>query len=97
MHWTPRDKIILRRALREMKKAADTALVSGFLHPDNGSKVTPSETLRSVAHLFASIWGVDINPPASGAADPLPNPHKQPREGYRLRVKRRADAEQADK
>jgi hypothetical protein len=85
------EKVIVRRVLREMHKAADTGLVSGFLHPDNGSKVTPSETLRSVAHLFASVWGIDI----SGiAVEPPVNPHREPRITPRLREKRNVKADQ---
>lgn len=93
--WSPKDKIVLRRALRHMKASADTALVSGFVHPDNGTPCRPSETLRSIAHLFASVWGVDIN--SVPETEVVPNRHLQPRRFLKRKGQRDAKASQSER
>lgn len=86
MRFNAREKVAIRRALLEIKKAANTSLASGFAHPETVPGCTPSQTLDSIAHYFASIWGIDLSPAGDG---PAPNPHTQPRVGFRMREKLR--------
>lgn len=86
MRWNAKEKVLVRRVLLEMKKAANTVTASGFAHPETVPGCTPSQTLESVTHLFASIWGIDLS--AAGEVED-PNPHREPRLGFRLREKLR--------
>ena len=91
MRFNAREKVTVRRALLEIKKAANTAHASGFAHPETVPGSTPSQTLESIANYFASIWGIDLSPAGDGAT---PNPHTAPRVGFKLREKLRNEQAQ---